>query len=139
MLQVSKITVGVSVLLVIAVLGAGLLVFQPAVFQVGPAETSEEAEVVGEVREFRLRASQWFFDPATITVNRGDRVRIIAESTDVPHGLAIREYGVSLLLGARGTAPVEFTADRAGTFTIYCDVPCGTGHGNMKGTLIVLE
>ena len=35
------------------------------------------------------------------------------------------------------TTEIEFIADKKGTFTFSCSVPCGSGHLNMKGTLIV--
>ena len=32
---------------------------------------------------------------------------------------------------------IEFIADKTGTFTFKCNVPCGSGHKTMAGTLIV--
>ncbi len=90
-----------------------------------------------KVKEFRVEAFQFGFDPAVIEVNKGDKVRIIAESRDVPHGFAIDEYGINLYLDGLRPETVEFIADKAGTFTFYCNVPCGSGHRSMKGKLIV--
>lgn len=36
-------------------------------------------------------------------------------------------------------AKVEFVADQTGEFQYECTIYCGTGHANMKGTLIVTE
>lgn len=94
----------------------------------------------GEVKEFNIKASQWKFEPNTITVNKGDKVRIIAESLDVPHGFAIDEFGVDMYLdGVSGPKTVEFVADKVGTFPFYCSVVCGSGHSSMRGKLIVVE
>ena len=32
---------------------------------------------------------------------------------------------------------VEFVADKTGTFQFRCNLPCGSGHTNMKGTIVV--
>ncbi len=99
-------------------------------------ETSSEP-FTGEVKEFRIEAFRYGFDPAVIEVNQGDKVRIIATSRDVPHGFAIDEYGINLYLDGLRPKTVEFTADKAGTFIYYCNVPCGGGHSSMRGRLIV--
>lgn len=91
----------------------------------------------GELKEFNVKAFQWGYEPDTITVNKGDKVRIIAESLDTPHGFAIDEYGVNLYLDGLRSKTAEFVADKTGTFTFYCNVPCGSGHENMQGKLIV--
>ena len=46
-------------------------------------------------------------------------------------------FNVSEMLEPGKTVSVEFVADKQGTFSFFCNVFCGSGHGNMKGTLIV--
>ena len=77
------------------------------------------------------------FDPGIIEVNKGDRVRLIVTSIDVPHGISIREYGINERLDVGKPKVIEFTADKEGTFTAFCSVFCGSGHANMKGKLVV--
>lgn len=89
------------------------------------------------VKEFTITASQFAFDPATITVQEGDAVRFIVTSTDVDHGLTIAQFGVGETIPAGETKTIEFIADTAGTYTMFCSVFCGSGHGDMTGTLIV--
>lgn len=91
------------------------------------------------VKEFRITAEQFQFTPSTITVKKGDKVRLIVTSTDVTHGLAIPEFKVNMRLEKGKEQTAEFTADKAGTFTFYCSVVCGSGHSEMEGTLIVNE
>ena len=93
--------------------------------------------VASALREIRLTAKQFSYEPSTIRVHVGDKVRITASSLDVPHGFAINEYGIDQQLEAGKDTVIEFTADKAGTFTFYCNVPCGSGHRSMKGALIV--
>lgn len=78
-----------------------------------------------------LQASRFQYTPETITINKGDHVKIIVNDTDTKHGIAIPDFGVT------GTGSVEFTADKAGTFTFHCPTMCGPGHKEMTGTLIV--
>jgi heme/copper-type cytochrome/quinol oxidase subunit 2 len=33
---------------------------------------------------------------------------------------------------------VTFVADKAGTFTWRCNIPCGAGHQHMTGKLVVV-
>ena len=85
----------------------------------------------GNIKEFRIRAFRFGYSPDTIIINKGDRVRIIIENTDVTHGITIPELNVA------GENIVEFIADREGEFTWYCFIYCGPGHPEMSGKLIV--
>ena len=93
--------------------------------------------IAGEVKEFHITAKQFQFDPATIEVKKGDKVRLIVTSMDVPHGFSIAEYGINERLDVGRPVTIEFTADKQGSFTAFCSVFCGSGHTNMKGKLIV--
>lgn len=99
--------------------------------------TTQEATIQSEVKEFKMTAKQFSFDPSTIEVSKGDKVRLIVTSADVPHGIAIKEYGINERLNPGEPKTIEFTADKSGEFVAYCSVACGAGHGNMKGKLIV--
>ena len=105
----------------------------------------------GEI-EVDIRAVQFEFIPNTITVAKGTRVIIyITESSsdeehDYPsHTFTLSSYGINEVLplgtGTREDplARIEFVADIAGEFHFECAVFCGTGHADMKGTLIVTE
>ena len=90
-----------------------------------------------QVKEFKMTAKQFEFDPSTIEVNKGDKVRLIVTSTDVPHGIAIPEYGINQRLDVGKPATIEFTAEKSGSFAAFCSVACGAGHRDMKGKIIV--
>ena len=92
----------------------------------------------GELKEFDMMASNWQFDPSTITVDKGDTVRLRITSTDVKHGFALPDFNVSKDLNPGETVTVEFVADKAGEFTFFCNVFCGEGHSGMKGKLVVV-
>ena len=85
-----------------------------------------------EVKEFNIKAFQWGYEPDTITVNRGDKVRITIDNIDALHGIRIPELEIS------GNSAVEFIVDETGEFVWYCNNYCGSGHGSMNGRLIVI-
>lgn len=89
------------------------------------------------VKEFVLVAKQWEFVPNLIEVNIGDAVRLKIKSIDVTHGFVLSSFGISQSLEPGKETIVEFVADKIGTFSFFCNVPCGKGHSNMDGTLIV--
>ncbi|VVB98770.1 Nitrous-oxide reductase [uncultured archaeon] len=102
-----------------------------------PATGSPSASPSATTKEFSITAKQFEFLPSTITVNKGDTVKLNLTSADVAHGIALPDFGVSKEIPAGETVSVEFTADKSGTFTFFCNVPCGEGHREMTGTLIV--
>src|SRR3989338_376752 len=89
------------------------------------------------VKEFSIIAKKFEFVPGTITVNKGDIVKLNIKSEDVDHGIAIPEFNVKKDIPAGQEEAVEFVADKAGTFPFRCSVYCGSGHSDMDGTLIV--
>ncbi len=91
------------------------------------------------VREIKMTAKNYDFDPAEITVKKGDTVRLIITATDRKHGIKIEGYDIDQVLNVGDPTIVEFTADKAGTFEFKCSVYCGMGHRKMKGKLIVQE
>jgi len=112
------------------------------------AETAEEAEaapevasepVAAQIREITVSAKKWEFEPSTIEVNKGDRVMLTITSEDVEHGFSLPDFQVDVKLSPGKTVPVEFVADKAGTFDFFCSVYCGSGHRDMVGKLVVKE
>ncbi len=74
-----------------------------------------------------------------IAAHKGDTVRLVICNLDAveAHGFAIDHYfdgGVTLRPGQ--SYSFTFTADREGSFTIFCNVFC-TVHIYMRGTLVV--
>ena len=89
------------------------------------------------IKEFNMTAENWEFNPSTISVNLGDRVVIHVKSIDVEHGIALPAFGISQNLNPGEEVTLEFVADQKGEFTFFCNVYCGAGHRDMKGTLVV--
>lgn len=103
----------------------------------GEMKKEEKVMEKPQVKEFSLTAKKWEFTPSIITVNKGDSVKLTIKSADVDHGFLLPEFGINKKLEAGKTVTVEFVADKTGTFSFSCNVFCGDGHGDMKGTLKV--
>lgn len=113
----------VIVLIVLASTGGGVL------WAKYPLNSSEKT--------FHLVARQFAYDPPIIRVNKGDRVTIKAESSDVLHGFYLDGYDIDRML--RPGEPVQFTfiANKEGKFGFRCSLTCGVLHPFMIGKLIV--
>lgn len=104
----------------------------------GDSITTDPApDPVSEVKTFNITAKRFNFTPSTITVNQGDTIILNITSTDVAHGFAISGYSINVRVEPGTTETVRFVADKKGSFTFRCSVICGSGHGGMRGTLIV--
>ena len=131
----------------VAVAGMALLPETPVVAGVGKDPATAYAPLAGvaasgqdtSVQTFDVVAKRFAFEPATLEVRQGDRVRIVITSADGVHGIGIRKFKVNTLI-PRGGKPVtvEFTASEAGTFPIVCSEACGDGHADMRGSLVVV-
>tara|TARA_Y100000310_G_scaffold345665_1_gene467990 strand:- start:41138 stop:41566 length:429 start_codon:yes stop_codon:yes gene_type:complete len=100
-------------------------------------KSNEVMEKKSSVKEFNIVAKKWDFNPSTIIVNKGDTVKLNIESIDVAHGIVILDFGVNEKLEPGKTTNIEFIADKEGIFSFFCNVFCGSGHSEMRGTLIV--
>jgi len=94
------------------------------------------------VRVIRISAQQFNFDPALIIVNKGERVRLIIEVEDIPHGFEIEGfnipgYDISTIIRKGTPLVLEFLADEAGVWEFICTIYCGFGHSEMKGTFVI--
>lgn len=110
--------------------------------QVTEMESSDSGDAMeqGNVKEVSVAGSPFKFDPATITVKKGDTVRIKFTNVAGMHDWVIDEFNArtKVLTQADATETIEFVADKAGSFEYYCSVGNHRAMG-MKGTLVVTE
>ena len=95
--------------------------------------------VMPGVHEIQVTLKKYEFNPGTLRVKKGERVRLILDAADHDHGFKLDEFDVNQKVQKGTTATVEFIADKAGTFQFCCSSVCGLGHRGMKGTLVVEE
>ena len=115
---------------------------------------SQQALVQNETnyKEFNLVIGHTFYSPVTITVNKGDAVRIIAlsvpgtgiETYGHNHGFTIDAYNIDVIAASeKSPVIVQFIADKSGIFPIHCNScfegPYGADHPDIRGTLVVKD
>src|SRR3989344_4462824 len=91
------------------------------------------------VREISVIAKKFEFAPGSIRLRQGERVKLTVSvpSDDTEHGLAMPDFGVNAKIAPGESKTVEFTADKVGTFEMFCSVPCGSGHKQMRCSVVV--
>lgn len=106
----------------------------PVTTPVAPAATSTAA-----VKEFTITNAGMTFATKSLTVKKGDPVKITFKNTGGTHDLRIEGYTVGTkVLQANEEETFEFVADRAGSFEYYCSVGNHRANG-MVGTMTVTE
>ena len=86
-----------------------------------------------------ITAKKFEFTPSEITLKKGEPVILRLTSADRVHGFMSKPLKFDADIAAGKTTDVAVTPDTAGDFTVICDHYCGTGHGNMKMKVSVVE
>ena len=86
-----------------------------------------------------ITAKKFEFTPSEITLKKGEPVILRLTTTDRVHGFMSKPLKFDTDIVAGKTTEVAVTPDTAGNFTVICDHYCGTGHGNMKMKVSVVE
>ncbi|MFC4077838.1 cupredoxin domain-containing protein [Salinithrix halophila] len=109
-------------------------------------ETSDEktfhlitTEYKSEDKGKGIEIYRW--DPGTIVVNRGDRVKLVMHGVHGrEHHYSLTEFGVSGTVRKGQVSTATFTADKAGTFELVCHNHHGSEkNGPMVAYITVLE
>lgn len=92
----------------------------------------------GQVREFTVVGDHYTFSPSTLTVNKGDVVKVTFTARDIAHSFTIDgPYRISKRAAAGQSVVFEFRADAQGPFPIYCNLTADPKCKDMKGMLQV--
>lgn len=101
-----------------------------------PTENSASAPA-SDVKEFVLEAGSFYYKPNMIRVSKGDKVKITINSVSMMHDINIAEYNVHSSPAQSGhSVSVEFTADKAGNFEMFCSIGQHRANGQV-GRFIV--
>jgi plastocyanin len=110
-----------------------------------PAQDSnvEETQVMEEnmssssVKEFSITGVPFSFTPSTMTVNKGDTVKITFKNGNGVHDFKLDEFNASTrILNSGEEQTITFVASKTGSFEYYCSVGNHRAMG-MVGTLTV--
>ena len=100
--------------------------------------------IINNAREISIIGSQYSWSPENVILKKGEKARLIVQTTDVQHGfeiegLQIPNWDPDTIIKRGDKRIIEFTPDEAGVWDMVCTVYCGPGHGEMKGKFIVRE
>jgi cytochrome c oxidase subunit II len=83
-------------------------------------------------RVIEVHARRYAFEPSSITVHRGETIRLQLISDDVPHSLVVEGLGINEAASKSHPGDTVFTATKTGDFAGRCGRFCGSGHGRMQ-------
>ena len=96
-------------------------------------ELNVEGVTVKNIRAFNV-----LNEPEAIAVHKGAKVKIVVENkSPISEGFSIDEYGIQEVIKAGETKTISFVADKAGAFTIWCQLHPKNIH--LPGTLNVID
>jgi cytochrome c oxidase subunit 2 len=97
------------------------------------------APAIDAPRKIDITAKRFGYEPAEITVKRGEPLVLELTSQDVTHGLKFKEINLNVKIEKKKTTELAFTPVKAGDFVGHCSVFCGSGHGGMALTIHVTD
>lgn len=99
--------------------------------------TASSAAAMSDVKEIKVTATDFVFTPASLSVKKGDKVKMVLQNDGkYPHNLIIDELGVaSKTIKAGESDSVEVTVSKTGTFAMYCSVDAHRQKG-MEGKFL---
>ena len=90
-----------------------------------------------EPRVVNITAKRFQFTPNEVTVKHGETVKLELRSEDVVHGFFMKALGIDTEIKPGKATELVLTPKTPGRYTTICDHFCGSGHGNMKMTIVV--
>jgi nitrosocyanin len=116
-------------IVLVLIIGGGIMYKQ----FIGSSDAPIETGVVKELTVVSKKL-EWRFEPESITVDQGDRIKVkVINEDNFDHGFAIDAFGISQRLPANGTIDVEFVATKSGEFPFYCSVSCSGSDNSSFG------
>lgn len=103
------------------------------------AETAKGDTMKPQIKEFTISGSNFSFSQTSLSVQKGDTVKITFKNEEGTHDWVVDEFKTrTKILKAGEEETIQFTADTVGTFEYYCSVGQHRQMG-MKGTLTVTQ
>lgn len=90
-----------------------------------------------DARVMEMNVANWSFTPSAITAKKGEKLIVRLHGVEGKHSFALRDFNINVPIEPGETKDIEIPTDKAGTFEFRCLVPCGPGHREMKGTLVI--
>lgn len=103
----------------------------------GSAGKAEAAAPSGETRIISLTSENWKFTPTVIKVKKGEKVTLKITGVSGIHGFGVPGLGINVPVQPGETATIDLPTDKTGSFPFLCTIPCGSGHSQMTGQVVI--
>ncbi len=98
---------------------------------------SQQSQTTLPGRLIPVTAELWKFTPNVIQAKQGEETVLQITGISGTHGFSVPDLGINATIIQGQTVSVTLPTDRPGTFDFRCSVPCGAGHKDMVGQIIV--
>ena len=86
-----------------------------------------------------ISAKKFAYSPHEITIKKGTPTLLKLTTEDRSHGFSIPALNLRADILPGKVTELEVTPTKAGEYTFFCDVFCGSGHEGMEGTIKVTD
>lgn len=104
--------------------------------QVVPPE-QQPATTTTDVRVIQVTSENWKFTPNVITAKKGEKVQLQVTGISGVHGFAVPDLGINVPVAPGQTVTIDLPTDTVGTYAFFCSIPCGPGHFDMTGQVVI--
>jgi len=102
-----------------------------------PAMEMKMEKAPAQARMVMVHSSNWEFTPNVIRLKKGENVSLHLMGMEGNHGFKVPGLGVSASMGQGEMNMVKIPTDKAGSFEFFCNIQCGAGHDDMRGTILI--
>ena len=100
--------------------------------------SSEDTSVdLTNARVIEMTSTDWSFSPSTITAKKGEVIVVRLTNNQGIHSFGSKELGFNVSINPGETKDIVIPTDKEGTFSFRCLIPCGPGHRDMVGTIVI--
>lgn len=99
----------------------------------------DEEALVSRPRIIDVTAENWAFTPSVITVKKGEAVQLRIRGVSGVHGYTVPGLGIEETIAPHQIVTVDLPTEKPGTYSLFCSVPCGVGHTDMTGMIVIEE
>lgn len=91
----------------------------------------------GQTRVIEVASTNWTFSPSTITLTKGEKVVLRVKGGEGIHSFGVPGMNINVQVDPGETKDIEIPTGEAGSFEFRCLIPCGPGHKDMRGTIVI--
>ncbi len=99
--------------------------------------TAQTVASATDVRIIRVSAENWKFTPNVIQIKKGEKVRLQVTGISGTHSFAVSGLNINVPVAQGQMVIIDLPTDTVGTFDFRCAIPCGSGHNDMTGQIII--